>query len=62
MTSQVVIISFIYLLVGIPCIAFWLLGGVAVRRYMNNPRHLQIFNVTMGILLIASIILMLFGE
>lgn len=62
MVSQVIIISLIYFLVGVPCIAFWLFGGVAVRRYLNNPRYLQIFNVTMGILLIASIILMLFGE
>ncbi|AUR52740.1 LysE family translocator [Aquella oligotrophica] len=62
MVSQVIIISLIYFLVGVPCIAFWLIGGVAVRRYLNNTRHLQIFNVTMGILLIASILLMLFGE
>ena len=62
MFAQTVMISLIFFLVGVPCIAFWMLGGVAVRHYLEKPRHLKLFNLIMGSLLIASIVFMLFGE
>ena len=34
----------------------WVVGGAALRRWLNNPRRLTIVNVTLAILLVASLI------
>jgi threonine/homoserine/homoserine lactone efflux protein len=34
----------------------WTGFGVALRRYLQSPRHARIFNVSMGLLLVASIV------
>lgn len=36
--------------------ATWTGFGVALRRLLRNPRHARIFNVTMALLLIASVV------
>jgi threonine/homoserine/homoserine lactone efflux protein len=36
--------------------ATWTGFGVALRRLLRDPRHARIFNVTMGLLLVATII------
>jgi threonine/homoserine/homoserine lactone efflux protein len=35
--------------------ATWAGFGVALRKFLRDPRHARIFNVTMGLLLVASI-------
>lgn len=58
--GQVVVIAIMYLVIGIPCIGTWLVGGAALSRYLHNPKHMRIFNYVMGGLLAFSIILMFF--
>lgn len=58
MLSQALIIAGVYFIVGLPCIGMWLIGGVGVSRYLKHPKHLHYFNLTMGTLLILSILLM----
>ena len=36
--------------------ATWTAFGVALRKLLRNPQHARIFNVAMGLLLVASII------
>jgi threonine/homoserine/homoserine lactone efflux protein len=36
-------------------VATWAGFGVALRRYLRDPLHARIFNVAMGVLLVASI-------
>lgn len=58
MLHQALIIAVIYFIIGLPCTGMWFIGGVAVSKYLKTPRHLQYFNLTMGLLLILSILLM----
>lgn len=58
MFSQALIIAVVYFIVGLPCIGMWLIGGVGIRRYLKNPKHLHYFNLSMGMLLVLSILLM----
>lgn len=60
MIHQVCIISFIYFLVGIPCVGLWLVSGVALSKFLRNPNHMRKFNWIMGGLLALSILLMIF--
>ncbi|MBP7847273.1 MAG: LysE family translocator [Burkholderiales bacterium] len=55
---QSFIISLIFFLVGLPCIGAWFVFGVGISKYLSSHVHMKIFNVTMGVLLIFSIILM----
>jgi threonine/homoserine/homoserine lactone efflux protein len=57
---QVLIIAFIYLLSAIIACNFWTLGGIYLKKIIKNERHLKIFNVTMAILLIASVLPFIF--
>jgi len=53
---QVLIISCIYFFCAFLSTNSWLLGGVVLRRYTQNVRLVQIFNITMAILIVGSII------
>jgi threonine/homoserine/homoserine lactone efflux protein len=49
----------IFGLVNLPTVALWAGLGVGVRRFLQNPQALRAFNITMAVLLVASIIPML---
>ncbi len=49
----------IMLIAGSPPTHVWTLFGVGIRRFLGNPRALRAFNVTMALLLVASLIPML---
>ena len=54
--TQVMIIALTFMLVAFPCAGSWLVFGSSLKRYLQKPVYLQAFNVTMALLLIASII------
>ncbi len=60
MTTQVLIIAIIYLTSTLPCTGTWLIGGHFFKKMLKNNQQVRIFNLVLGCLLIASIILMLF--
>jgi threonine/homoserine/homoserine lactone efflux protein len=39
------------MVVGAPCMSVWAVGGDRMRRWLNHPRALMVFNGTMAILL-----------
>lgn len=45
-----------YLLAGAPCVLAWAWFGVGISRFLTNPRRVRIFNVTMAILLVVSML------
>ncbi len=51
-----VIVLAVFALSTVLSTATWTGFGVALRRLLRNPRHARIFNVTMALLLIASIV------
>lgn len=53
--SQVVLVVLIFGTINFPLVACWGLFGSAMRRFLQDPKILKIFNVTMAILLVASL-------
>ncbi len=54
-TSSVVIVAGVFTLVNLPSIAVWCGMGLWLRRFLADPIRLRIFNISMAILLIASL-------
>ena len=54
--TKITLISVIFVAVNIPSIASWVLFGQGLRRFLADPRHNRLFNVTMAVLLVASIL------
>lgn len=44
-----------FMLVGAPCSAAWAGFGLGLRRVLDRPNTLRAFNVTMAVLLVASL-------
>jgi threonine/homoserine/homoserine lactone efflux protein len=55
-TYSVVVVALVSGIVSLPCIAAWVTFGTAMRRVLSNPRFVRPFNITMALLLVASII------
>lgn len=56
---QVVTIATVFLCIAFPCAVVWLGFGLILKRILKNERQQRIFNITMAILLVASIIPMI---
>ena len=59
LTPQVLTIASVFLSVALPCALVWLGFGVALKRVLKHPRQQKAFNITMALLLVASIIPMI---
>ena len=46
----------LFLAINLLCVAVWTAFGVALKRILQNRRWLRIFNITMALLLVASLI------
>ncbi len=55
MVTGVLIVAAVFGVVGTPSIAVWAVFGVGLRRILSSPRAIRIFNVTMALLLVASL-------
>lgn len=55
-TWQVMFIALSFLLLGTPCTIAWLLFGTSLKRFINTPGNLRIFNISMALLLVASLL------
>ena len=56
---QAAIFASIWLVIGIPCMLVWLGFGAAMQRVLRTDRALRIFNIAMGLLLVATVPLLL---
>ncbi|MFC0445392.1 LysE family translocator [Pseudidiomarina halophila] len=54
--TEVLAITSAFLLMAFPCVGTWLLFGSLLRKFLANSVFQRIFNVTMGLILVASII------
>jgi len=59
--AGVLIVTGVFTLVNLPCVASWAGFGVVLRRFLDRPRTLRAFNVTMAVLLVASLYPMVEG-
>ena len=55
--AQAVYLAGLFFLVALPSGFVWLAFGATVQRMLGSPRRLRTFNVVMGLLLAASIVL-----
>lgn len=53
--GQVLLVVLIFGVINLPLVACWGWFGSAMRRFLQNPKNLKIFNVTMAVLLVASL-------
>jgi threonine/homoserine/homoserine lactone efflux protein len=53
---QVIFIALAFLIVAIPSLGTWLIFGVGIKKYLKSPTHQKIFNLSMALLLILSVL------
>ena len=53
---QVLIVAGTFLVITIPSAGVWLIFGAGLQHVLRDPDHLRIFNISMAILLVASIL------
>lgn len=51
----------VFATINLACIASWAGFGVVLRRFLDRPWALRAFNVTMAVLLVASLYPMIEG-
>ncbi|MES2999766.1 MAG: LysE family translocator [Pseudomonadota bacterium] len=47
------LVSIVGLVIGFPLISCWTLFGVGMRRFLDSPRRLKLFNLLMGLSLVV---------
>jgi threonine/homoserine/homoserine lactone efflux protein len=52
---DVALLALVFAVIGIFCVGAWALFGVGMRRFLQDARSVRIFNVTMALLLLASL-------
>ena len=52
---SVAVITAAFMIVGIPSATMWTSFGVALGSFLASPKRLRIFNIVMGLLLVASL-------
>ncbi|NKX43838.1 LysE family translocator [Roseicyclus persicicus] len=55
------VVAGVFALVNLPSVAVWAAAGTQLRRWLDGPGRLRAFNVTMALLLVASLWPMLRG-
>jgi threonine/homoserine/homoserine lactone efflux protein len=54
--GQLLRIGAVFLAVGLPCLLPWAMLGDAAGRLLHSPARLRVFNVSMALLLVASLV------
>lgn len=51
----VLIVTVVFMVINLPCVATWAGFGVVLRRFLDRPWTLRAFNMTMAALLVLSL-------
>lgn len=54
--SQVLFIAFAFFIVAFPCLSIWLVFGASLKKYLKSAKHQKVFNLSMALLLVASVV------
>lgn len=52
--SRVMVLALTFFLIALPCLSVWAMLGIASKRWLRSPHHLQRFNQGMALLLLGS--------
>lgn len=55
------VVAIVFGLINLPSISTWALMGVQLRRFLDDPRKLRVFNVAMAVILVATLYPIVFG-
>lgn len=55
MDLQILTVWLVFTCCTAPAVAVWMLGGVALQRVLHQPRRVRVFNISMAVLLLASV-------
>jgi threonine/homoserine/homoserine lactone efflux protein len=55
-TFSVLLLTFLFMAMAVPGCSAWILFGTALRRWLDDPTRLRVFNVTMAALLVLSLV------
>ena len=53
--AAMAIVAAVFGAVNLPCIGVWTTLGLQLQRVLTSPRRLRAFNVSMAVLLVASL-------
>ena len=53
--TNAIIVALTFSIMNFPCVGIWASLGVALRRLLDRPSILRMFNITMALLLVASL-------
>lgn len=53
--ANVLVLTAIMMIVGVPCLSFWTVFGSVIGRTLQTPRAWRIFNIVMGTLTAACV-------
>lgn len=53
--SQVIMLGSLFTALGLPCVGIWAAFGSSMRRFLQDPLKLRLFNNTMALALLASL-------
>ncbi|MFB9217113.1 LysE family translocator [Vibrio sinaloensis] len=54
--GQNLLIALTFFIVSFPCVGVWLAFGSLLKKWLNNPKGRQYFNLTMASLLVLSVV------
>ena len=58
---NIVVVAGVFGITNLPAITTWVLMGQQMSRFLNTPRRLKMFNITAGLLLVATLYPILFA-
>ncbi|MEM8647161.1 MAG: LysE family translocator [Pseudomonadota bacterium] len=58
--AAIALVALVFGLVNLPSVGSWTILGQQMRRFLTNPLRLRVFNISMALLLVASLAPMLF--
>ncbi|VVO25169.1 LysE family translocator [Pseudomonas fluorescens] len=53
--TNVVVIAAVFALINLPSVSLWVACGSLLRKVLRDPRWLRVFNLSMALLLVASL-------
>ncbi|MEO5806198.1 LysE family translocator [Devosia sp.] len=53
--TTVLLVTLVFGLVNAPSISVWVFAGDRLKRFLSTPSRLRVFNITMALLLVASL-------
>ena len=53
--ANLLVMAAVFVVINGPCQLVWLSFGVMLKRFLEKPANLRVFNIVMALLLIASL-------